>query len=224
MAPEAGIDLAGSTSTDSVADLNTANTGKLVENLTTTDLISRQLFGDYFNLASTGGINEKSINSLAEAYADGIAKMAQTSHILAVDLNIVSDSEANLAAYRAWFAETIQAYQTLIGEEFAEADDVETAGPGLTKLGTRVSALYKKEADEFKAKAVPQSLITDHLALTNNYSGNAIAFAGLTKASSDPIEAVASLATIQQNSAAETLLIENIAKKLDASAIISPSQ
>jgi hypothetical protein len=192
--------------------------------LTTTDMVSRQLFSSYLSLAAKGQATPENVDLLAQGYAESIASLNSANTVSAVDLNVVSNSRENVEHYDDAVGDIYTKYQALLDREFSKAELLGESGPEISAFGARVGALYAEEAAKMQAVPTPAMVLKDHLALVNSYLKTAASYKALAKTESNTVEAMAGIYMARANLDVEAQLIANLQKTLLSSGIISGNQ
>lgn len=168
------------------------------EDLTTTDLVSRQLISDYLALAQNGQATDANLTDLATRYAASIPTIITTKKIAPIDLHIVSNSQANYEAYSSQMTDIYNSYSSAI---LSVAPKSKLAASPADVPWDKLEKAYAQTADRLKELSVPASIADDHASLVNLYVEDAAACHALSLSSSDPASSFAGL--ILWNSNAE---------------------
>ncbi|MBX4198844.1 hypothetical protein KW800_01020 [Candidatus Parcubacteria bacterium] len=185
------------------------------EDLSTTDLVSRQMLSDYMNLAATGQTTEENINALAARYVESLPTLTQAKVINATDIKIVPDS---LSAFKAYG----NALADLTNETMATAAKIDSgsavslAGTDISGISLKLAAAYEHASKALLGMAVPSSILDDHVKLTNMYLSNTAALKALAQVDKDPTIAFAGMAKYNENLKAEDPLIADMRNILKA--------
>jgi hypothetical protein len=189
------------------------------ENLSSTDLIGRQLIADYIALAANGQASEGQLGDLADKYVETIPTLVAVSRLTLTDLQIVANNKANFQNYAT---KVVQ-----IHREYAlELLSVQSGG-GLSALFTTGSGeapkkmyeVYQKTADKLKVVPAPQAVISDHLNLINLYLENATAMKSVSNLNLDPASAFAGLLLMSNNINKEAEILGRIEQIIKANGI-----
>lgn len=175
--------------------------------LTTTDLVSRQLMGDFMNLSINGQATQGSIENLAGRYAELIESLggASAEEFMLSDLNVVPANQNTLASYRQSLDEAKESFwidSEESADEIDESDEYEAA--------IVMSILYESMVNRLLELSVPQSVASAHLALVNNYSTLAAEMLLVSNSDSDPMLIIANLSSLSDNLDREERLWGNI--------------
>lgn len=179
------------------------------DDLTATDLISRQLVSDYISLAQSGQVTSENLEALSTQYAASLSELTQASRITFQDVAVVDNAPAHINAYMKAVAAIYQKYlpafkgntESAISDRLADKDYA-----FLFKIGEA----YANQARELKALSVPASLVEAHIDLVNANLLKAAAFAALAKIDEDPAMALAGIITISQTADAETDILNQM--------------
>lgn len=154
---------------ESTSDLSKTDVGTPDENLTTTDLVGRQLISEYMNLASAGQATEESITNLANKYADAIADIQTSPKVNALEINVVSNSKSNFQTYDLITTEIEKKRIKSINAIGINTKSIDASNTLLNETVLKISRAYETAAQELKKIAVPSALLTLHVSLINNY-------------------------------------------------------
>ena len=188
--------------------------------LSTTDMLSRQLFSDYADLKSKGETSSENLNYLAERYAEGIMNIRPAaSKVTAIEqLTIIPDSAENTFNYGKSMIAARSKYAALAKEESEGAGDLNQEGFG--DFITRAGNLYLASANELLKIKVPASLARNHLEIINDYFQTAEAMRTIAESSDDPVKIYAAIQTQIRNAKKEDELFLNIQIAMSAGGII----
>ncbi len=190
-------------------------------NLTTTDLVGRQLVSDYLSLASNGQATDENINSLVGNFATNLSNLNSFKLYSSIDLVIVPDSKTSLEAYGASVSRIYKKYHDAAGRVVATAGPLtEVESKNFSSAMVALADLYKKSSEELKTVPTPSSLAEAHLKLVNNYISSSNALTAVANVNKDSTTAYAALSTQTENSAEETLIFSTIQTKLLGNGII----
>lgn len=179
--------------------------------LSKTDLISRQLFSDFMALRDSDQANSQNLAVLADKYAAGISSLdVAASEIGLVDTHVVTDSNESILAYGRAVNTIWSKYGAMVASQHQKGDIGEVGSPAFSEFMGAMSVLYNASANELRVLKVPQSLVSNHIKLVNNYLKNAAAVKNLSDIGSDPLRAYSALNTYSQNSEEEEKLLINI--------------
>jgi len=211
------LDAGGESTALSDTDLlpDTAATSTDDEKLTTTDLIGRQLFMDYLDLAQNGQATDANIEKLGDNYAANIVRLDTPGTYTPPTLSVVPDSKDSFKAYASAFSALYNSYTERAKINFSEAGDIsDLANPNFSSAMKDMSSLYSKAAKDLAALPVPTSLVSAHQQLITLYMDNARALGVLSGIGTDPAAAYAALGTQAKNSQAEKDILAQIAGTL----------
>lgn len=188
--------------------------------LTTTDIFSRQLFGDYASLKSKGETSSENLNYLAERYADGILNLEPSPSKTATieQLAIIPDSSENILNYGKSMIAARSKYATKAQKGSEGSGDL--ARGGFNDFISQASALYLASANELMKMKVPASLAKNHLDIINNYFQSAEAMKIIAESTEDPIKIYAAIQAQVQNAKKEDNLFLNIQIAMSTNSII----
>lgn len=185
------------------------STVAVAEDLSSTDIVGRQLILDYVNLAASGGASISSINALADKYVDSIPSLNKAEPLNITDIKIVADSKVNFQNYAEVITDIHNSYaQELVGLGISGVG-LNTLGPELYAFTKAFSQAYKKAAFRLESLPVPQSLASKHLELINSYLSSAAAMESIAHTEEDSAEALAGIIVLKTNLDKEdSLLVE----------------
>jgi len=185
------------------------------EQLTTTDLIGRQLFMDYLDLAQNGQATDANIEKLGDNYAANLARIDTPAPYTPVALNVVPDSSQAFKAYSSAFSALYNKYTNQARVNMSAAGDMsDLANPNFSSAMQDMSVLYSRAVKELAAISVPSSLADEHQKIIELYTDNARALRALSQINTDPASAYAALGTQAKNTQAEKDTIASIASTL----------
>lgn len=197
-----------------------SDTAAPAENLTTTDLVGRQLMSQYLDLASNGQATDATIQELADNAANNIASLNTFTLATAAQLHIVADGKASFQTYGEALSVLNGKYQGLAKAVADKAGDLsDVTSKGFSSTMDALSKLEKKASDELTSLPVPASIAQTHLKLINNYLSSASAFSALSRANTDAATAFAGLVAQSTNSAEADSLLLSIETALLAQSI-----
>jgi hypothetical protein len=192
-------------------------------NLTSTDLIGRQMFSDYMSLVSRGQATDENITKLANTYAQGMLKVnqGQSTKITDEELKITGDTQTAFQIYATQTANILNKYSSLFRKNLNQVGiSGEVAPENLSKFGTVLYPIYQQLAEELIKISVPLSLKETHLNLVNSYLESAYNLETLKKLNSDPVTALAAFNTQITNFETEMTLINNIKVFLGSKGVV----
>jgi len=201
---------------DTGASLSTGPAAPLSE----TDLVGRQLFSDYIELASMGQTSSENLNTLATKYANNILNGPSVGRIEINQIIIVPNSEENLSRYSQSITFIRNKYKNLAEGQYRTSEISDVNSPAFKTFMSAAGKLYRASANELLGVQTPISLAEDHRALINNYLGSALAMEALANISNDPVSAYAALNTQAKNTKEETDLLLKIQMAMIANGII----
>lgn len=192
-----------------------AKPAELEENLTNTDIVSRNLILSYLDLAANNQVaNTQTIQDLAAQYVNSITNYHQFTKILIQDIKVVPDSAVNAQKYAEEFAE-------VYADLNAQIESAATNTVGLTEFNDSYKqtvesylTIYDGIATGLKDLQVPVSLSQLHLELINIYLSNAQAMRSSRNLEADPITAIAGLTALKESAARETEIFKTMKKIL----------
>lgn len=203
------------------ADLNaTTSATAPTENLTNTDLMSRQLFSDYISLAANGQATPDNLDALGDQYASSIVSSSQAKSITIYNLNTESDSRTNLQVYSDSLSRIYGKYSAQLITVTKTNTDPNNFSPTTIAFAKKVANLYQKEADELQALSVPNSLASDYLKLINFYLARAWDMNAIANSDTDPADAYTAIASETNLDGKEQIILTNIKRLLVSSGII----
>ncbi len=188
------------------------------EQLTNTDLISRQLIMDYLDLASKGGAGQETLDALAEQYAESIPTLSNSPKANYLDLKLTTDTNANLQAYSQTLGQIYMVHSKQISAAFSLGQSL-TEGPEFTKFAKNTAEIYKKTARDLITLSVPKELAEFHLELINKHLSSAAALESMLTASSDPMTAMSGLIAMRGNADEELVILQKIGDALTSHGI-----
>ena len=167
------VDNSAASETNDYTPTSTSDLGTQApdENLTTTDLVGRQLITDYINLARAGQATDENLASLGNKYADGVSNLQLNSApiVSLSDLSTVADTKANFKTYDEITTKIDSERVATVNQAYGKGQDLETLSSGIYILAKTIGEAYEGAATKLKGIKVPISLASLHLKLINNY-------------------------------------------------------
>lgn len=189
--------------------------------LSQADLIGRQLFTDFMSLKSQGKTTSSDLQALAESYAKNLTNTdIQVTQVNASRVIVIPDSAENFTIYGNTMLNFRNKYKNLVATQSSGTNLANITGTAFSTFMGTMEKLYRASADELLTIGVPRSLVSNHLALINNYLENAGVMKLLSNTSKDPLQAYAALNTQAKNNEKESGLLLNIQKVMMANGII----
>jgi hypothetical protein len=192
--------------------INSASTSP--QDLTSTDLVGRQLIVDYVDLATSGKATPESIRDLANQYVDSVPNLARAKVVGYSDIKITSNLITNLQAY----SEGIKAIQEKHLEDINKfnslGEKTTTVGPALYSISLGLSNAYGAAALSLEKLEVPQAVAPAHLRLVNSFLSSAKAARAISETEKDPATAFSGLITLSGNFSKEKAIFEEISQIL----------
>jgi hypothetical protein len=183
--------------------------------LTSTDLIGRQLLGDYVSLAVNGRANDSSILSLADQYVENIPTLIVPNTISYSDVKVAANNKDNLAKYSL---ELIRVQREYNSQYSSLNPNMVGEGSNLAKqyanFAFSAAQVYRDTATKLKNLSVPPVLAQNHYQLVNIYLSNAAAMEAVAKISSDPATAFAGIVLLGESVLKEQELLSKIGEVL----------
>lgn len=195
----------------------TASTTPVSGLLTNTDMVSRQLFLDYMNLATNGEVSNATIETLAENYAQNIP-LLQGERVNYLDIKTVTDTGANFRKYSNGLAAIYTQHAQNVGRAYA-GETGESLDGSYYSSSKSAAAAYRKTALALKDLSVPATLASIHLELVNRHFSSATGLEAVAQADEDPLTAMSGLITISENVEQEVLALHAIEKVLNANGL-----
>ena len=189
------------------------------ENLSSTDLIGRQMVADYMALSANGKATSENINSLAEKYVESIPSLISPEQFSLFDLKIVTNNKANFGLYAE---KVMQIYREYASEllSIQSGGGVSTLlASGSGEAASKMNLAYAGTARKLKEISTPQAVSQLHLNLVNLYLENAAAMKSISTLNVDPANAFAGLILMSGNINEEAQLLGGIEQVLTANGI-----
>lgn len=188
------------------------------ENLSSTDLIGRQLVLDYVSLARNGQATEANLTALTEKYVESIPTLMAAQKINLTDLNVVSNDKANFQKYAGEISIIYSEYASGLLKIYS-GEESSKLGIFSVEVSGKMTGIYSKTAAQLQAQQVPASLAQAHLDLINVYLENAFAMESLVSLEDDPARAFAGLLAAKKNVSTEAELLAEIERDLKSNGI-----
>ena len=172
--------------------------------LTNTDLVSRQLIGDYISLAASGKATDESVNALAEKYAGQIPSLSVSKTISITDLKAGGNSQSDYQAYGDQLKKIYTSYKDAATK--AKASSTTGAPPTAALIKA-----FSQTASQLQNMPVPLELVNLHLQLVNLFLSSTAALEYMNEATTDPMTAFSGIITLNQDLDKE----ETVSKSID---------
>ncbi len=182
------------------------------EDLTSTDLATRNLILSYLDLAISSGqtVEAGKIEDLGVQYANSITNFHKFNKATIQNIVVVPDSTSNAYNYAENFLNIYTEYaersQTLSG-------NMGTLQVNSTSYRTGVEsmlAIYTAMVSDLKKLPVPVSIAQLHLELINGYLSNVQAMTEARSLDTDPVTTLAGLTTLKESAGREVEIIKTI--------------
>ncbi len=208
-ASDSGLDTYTPTS---VADLSANSLDEGGANLTTTDLVGRQLISDYLSLAGGSDVSEESLTKLGEKYANSIAEIESSTKIDPSTLTTVSDTKANLEKY----SEELSLVENSRVDELNRISENESVANEslIYKTAGDISSIYEDAGERLMSISVPSSLLTLHTNLVNSYLSVSAGMKSLSKVEEDSVLSFAGVISAQSGIKAGQTIVRDIVEIL----------
>ncbi|MEK7186753.1 MAG: hypothetical protein AAB690_02715 [Patescibacteria group bacterium] len=182
------------------------------ENLTKTDIISRQMFVDYLNLSAAGGDNSANLNALANKYIDSIPSLQvglYTPFSLS-DIKTIPNATVNFKAYETAINQIHEKFGSKMEGVGLKNTNLNSSDPETYLFLENLSGLYLEMAGELKKISVPIALAPSHLRLLNNYLSISGGMKAISETKKDPATAVAGMITVKESTDEQEDIITEI--------------
>ncbi|MEX2010365.1 MAG: hypothetical protein WD874_00975 [Parcubacteria group bacterium] len=171
--------------------------------LTDTDLIGRQFFSEYLDLAMSGNATPEKIEMLVANYADIIARFDKFTPITTASIKIVPDSQESYQNYGNTTLYIRNKYKRIIQSQVDEYKINAITDPAFATFAKQSRSIFIQAADELKKVSVPASQAKLHTELINNYLSSASALNQNWNSEEDAVGIYAALSLLVKNSARE---------------------
>jgi len=182
----------------------------VAKQLSTTELVGRQLILDYVGLAGNGPVSDEQVSALANRYASQVPTLLQAEKIEGQDLNTVSNSKANFTNYVRAFEQAYVELTNYINTDSVQVGNQTTFSEEHQEFAAIASTAYKNIAAKLQALAVPTALEDAHLRLINVYLSNAAAMDAVAKLDEDPTLAFSGVITLSTNVQLESNILSEM--------------
>lgn len=180
-------------------------------NITTTDLLSRQLLSDYLAMATQGQTTDQSIANLADKYADTIVSLDTSNAGTIGQIKIVDDSKVNLDLYGKNLSAVYQKYHNLTDIVIKKSGNIsDPSSLAFSSVMKSLSILFKQSAVELRGMSVPSPFVDLHTRLIKNYLSSASTFVSLSNVSTDSAGAFGALSAQAKNSSDQEQILSQI--------------
>ncbi|MBX4189498.1 hypothetical protein KW785_02795 [Candidatus Parcubacteria bacterium] len=179
--------------------------------ISTTDLVSRQIFSDYLNIAANGQATDESLSALGDAYASKLGTLTSFTPRTKADIGTVADAQKTFEDYGQAVTTIYTKYQNLAGMTIKAGGDLtRDDNPKFASTMSALGLLYKRMADELTALPTPKSLADTHLKLINNYLSSAGALGAIAGATDDAMSSLSALSVQSANTNEEQGILESL--------------
>ncbi|MFH1472792.1 MAG: hypothetical protein ABIF06_00010 [bacterium] len=187
----------------------TSSTG---ENLTNTDIISRQMLIDYMDLSATGGATDAGLNALANKYVESIPLIQESFNVSlkSSDIDIVPNTTENFQKYERVVSQIHRKYGDQMKTTYPGNEVLSSASPESYSYLKSLASFYLEMAEEMSKVPTPVNLASAHLRLVNNYFSTAKAMSALVEAEKDPATAAAGIMVVRNNTQEQNSIITEI--------------
>jgi hypothetical protein len=175
-----------------------------IEQLSQSDMISRQLMTDYLGLSLAGQATPKNVATLASKYANNILDLSVQPSFDPNETEIVADTEENVRSY----AQSTNAIYSKYREQVSKI--AVSANQDIEGTMNAISIVYKSITEELRLLSVPASFKEKHVALIKNHLSSSLALFAFVNMKIDPMVAMAGLNTYKINSEKETTLFTDL--------------
>src|SRR3989344_1475306 len=188
------------------------------ENMSDTDMLSRQMMLDYIELSASGQITQKNIDSLITKYVDQIPNLGRVELLSTKNLTLVEDNAENFQKYADALTLVHKNYSQSLAKNYF-GQNINSLSPETYSLINTFSSAYSVAAESLRQIAVPNSLAEIHLKLLNSYLESSSATKTLSQDDSDPASAFAGLIKFKTNAAEEESIRAEITQLLTSKGI-----
>ncbi len=166
-----------------------------LQNISQNELLSRQFFAAVISLQQTGGLDDESINSLAEAVGKNV-ELQEIKDIYENNMmKITEDSQVSKSNYQKALVSLVKEYSdsdigselTLIIQGYNNQD------PSALYAVLSIAESYQSFGAKLIKIPTPRSLVELSLSAANNYEKTGQSIKNLTKGLSDPIIGMSSI-------------------------------
>lgn len=178
-------------------------------NLTKTDLISRQLMGDFITLSTQGEATEENISKLVNNYVEIIPTISSSITITVSDLKTVPNTRQNFLDYDRISTIIAKARASSISNAYKYS----TTGGGsgaFYSLAGEIGKAYEKAAEEHRSQNVPLALAEAHVRLINNYYSTAAGMKSISQVDTDSAGALAGMVNVSKTMKEEEQIVSEI--------------
>jgi len=183
------------------------------ENLTTTDLIGRQMILEYVSLAQAGQDTPDNLEALADKYVQSIPTIISYSQYLPTNLQVVSSTPENFQTYSSAMDNAYAGYIEAISSQAS----VEITPESLSDLA-HMSNTYKDLVEKLKKIKVPSEVAEMHSDLINIYIENAVSMDAISS-SADVASSFSGLIALKKNAEKEASDLSSIKKVLEKNGV-----
>jgi hypothetical protein len=185
------------------------------ENLTGTNVASRNLILSYLDLATSGQeIDTQAINNLGTQYANSITNFHKFDKAAIQDIVVVTDSTVNAGNYAEGFLKIYTNYATKSQLLSGNTNLVQASTNSYKAAAGSMRTIYTGMANDLKKLAVPSSIAQLHLELINGYLSNAQAMTDTHTLDTDPITTMAGLTLLKEGANREAQVLKTIDEML----------
>jgi hypothetical protein len=181
--------------------------GEGAENLTKTDLISRELLSDYMNLAMMEEDNAGNLSQLLENYISSVPELTDAPQVESTDIKVVADNKAAFVAYDEKAYQIDQERASAISRAYGAGD---TSDEEAHNVAGDIALAYKTAAEKMLLVQTPESLAVAHWKLINNYLATSHALSSVAALDEDSVGALAGMVSVQESLATERKIVNEI--------------
>jgi hypothetical protein len=181
-----------------------------VSPLSSTDIVARGLLTDYISLASSGQIDNASVDALVNQYINNIPKITTAPQITKDDLHIVEDSKTSFQTYDRITTDIQTEQQEVIKSNYTYDTAYGVLNDETLRGIAAMSEAYEKAAIKLRDIEVPRSLYSAHLKLVNNYFSTAAGMKAVASLDNDSMSAFSGMIAINNNIKEEPEIISEL--------------
>jgi hypothetical protein len=181
--------------------------GEGAENLTKTDIISRELLSDYMNLAMMEEDSSRNLSQLLDNYISSVPELTDAPQVESADIKVVADSKAAFVAYDEKAYQIDQERTSAISRTYGAGD---VSNEEAHNVAGEIADAYRTAANKMLLIPTPESLVVAHWKLINNYLSTAHALSSVAALNEDSIGALAGMVSVQESLATERKIVNEI--------------
>jgi hypothetical protein len=178
--------------------------------LSMTDMVGRSLITDYIGLAKDDKLTEENVAALMNYHIENLKNINKANKIDSSSLKIVEDSQINFQNYSDITTSIEKERQKSVRDYNASTGSFKKLGVEVYSFATNVSSAYDTAINKMMGVPVPESLITYHMELINNFISTSTGLKSIANTELDSTASLAGLSLVDESIKQEGSIINQI--------------